>query len=197
MIDDPIHVVFTGGGTGGHLFPGLAVAEQLVDEDPRLQITFAGSGKEFERRQVAAAGFEYVALRCRPAPRRFGEAFSFVAENVAGYRAAGRFLREQYVSAVVGLGGYASVPMAQAAARQALPLILLEQNAIPGKATRWLAGHATMICVAMPQARANLRGRCRARLTGNPIRRPKGRPLRGSPWKQLLILGGSGGARAR
>ena len=52
---------------------------------------------------------------------------------------------------MVGLGGYASAPMAQAAVRQGLPLILLEQNAVPGKATRWFASHATLICAAMPQ----------------------------------------------
>ena len=170
MIDDSMHVVFAGGGTGGHLFPGLAVAEQLVDEEPRIRITFAGGGKEFERRHVAAAGFEYLPLRCRPIPRKLNQAFSFVADSVAGYRAAGRFLRDGRVSAVVGLGGYASVPMARAAVRRGVPLVLLEQNAMPGRATRWLAASATLVCIAMRQAREHLRCRCPVRVTGNPIR---------------------------
>jgi len=156
--------------TPGHLFPGLAVAEQLVEEDPRIRITFAGSGSQFERRHVAASGFEYLAIRCKPAPRRLRDALAFLTDNVAGYREAGRFLDEQQVDAVVGLGGYASAPMAKAAARRGTPLILLEQNAVPGKVTRWLAGSATMICVAMGQTRAKLRGPCPVRVTGNPVR---------------------------
>lgn len=196
MIDNPIHIVFSGGGTGGHLFPGLAVAEQLAHEAPRVRITFAGSGKEFERRHVAAAGFEYVALRCRPAPRRFSEAFSFFTDNVAGYRTAARFLRQQHVAAVVGLGGYASVPMAQAASRRGRPLVLLEQNAIPGRATRWLAGSATLVCAAMVETRSNLRCRCPVRVTGNPIRGGFGETNSSKPPHQLLILGGSSGARS-
>ncbi len=63
------HLVFAGGGTGGHLFPGLAVAQRFAAEIRRLRITFIGGGKEFERREVAAAGFEYCALPCRPLPR--------------------------------------------------------------------------------------------------------------------------------
>jgi len=190
MIDNP-------GGTAGHLFPGLAVAEQLVEGDPRVRITFAGSGREFERRHAAAAGFEYVAIRCKPAPRRFRDAFSFFTDNVAGYREAGRFLDEQDVDVVVGLGGYASAPMAKAAARRGTALILLEQNAVPGKVTRWLAGSATMVCVAMRATRANLRCPCPVRVTGNPVRTMSFGNRRGSGnQRQLLILGGSRGARS-
>ena len=130
------HLVFAGGGTAGHLFPGLAVAEQLAAAIPRLRITFAGSGKEFERRHVAAAGFDYCPLPCRPLPRRAREAVSFVLENFVGYLAAKRFLKEEQVGAVVGLGGYASVPMGRAAVRRRIPLVLLEQNVLPGRATR-------------------------------------------------------------
>ena len=65
-------------------------------------------------------------------------------ENVAGYFAAGRLLDEEDVAGVVGLGGYASVPMGRAAARRRLPLVLLEQNVVPGKANRWLSRFASL-----------------------------------------------------
>jgi len=121
------------------------------------------------------------------------------------------------VAAVVGLGGYASVPMARAAARWHVPLVLLEQNAIPGKATRWLARRAALICTAFEQTGGLLRCRCPIRMVGNPIRdgfcaklRGRGSKLRKEreptqpnlpsiaplPPSQLLVLGGSGGARA-
>jgi UDP-N-acetylglucosamine--N-acetylmuramyl-(pentapeptide) pyrophosphoryl-undecaprenol N-acetylglucosamine transferase len=170
MSNDPLHLVFAGGGTGGHLFPGLAAAERLVGWVPGARITFAGSGKQFERREVAAAGFEYVALPCRPLPAGARDVFRFLVENLAGYLAAGRLLDEQGVAAAIGLGGYASVPVARAAGRHGLPLVLLEQNAVPGRATRWLARYATLVCAGLAQTRANLRCRCPVRVTGTPIR---------------------------
>ena len=71
---------------------------------------------------------------------------------------------------MVGLGGYASVPMARAAIRRDVPLVLLEQNAVPGRATRWLARRATLVCTAFDETAAGLRCRCPVRVTGNPIR---------------------------
>ena len=154
------HIVFSGGGTGGHLFPGLAVAERLCEEITQLRITFAGSGKAFEQQRVAAAGYEYLALPCRPLPDKAGDTVPFFVENLAGYFAARRFLREERVDAVVGLGGYASVPMGRAAARCNRPLILLEQNVIPGRATRWLSKKADLICTSFAETEGHLSGRC-------------------------------------
>jgi len=176
------------------LFPGLAVAERLAEQLPQVRITFAGSGKAFEQRQVAEAGFEYLALPCRPMPQRAREAFSFLVENFVGYLAARRFLVETDVAAVVGLGGYASVPMGRAAARRGVPLVLLEQNAVPGRATRWLARRAALVCLAMPSAAGALRCRCPVQVTGNPIR--GGFSAAAAAARQLLVLGGSGGARS-
>jgi UDP-N-acetylglucosamine--N-acetylmuramyl-(pentapeptide) pyrophosphoryl-undecaprenol N-acetylglucosamine transferase len=217
------HIVFAGGGTGGHLFPGLATAEELVRQSPGLRITFAGSGKSFERQHATAAGFEYLAVPCRPLPRRAREAVPFLLENFAGYLAARRFLAEEHVDVVVGLGGYASVPMGRAARRRRVPLVLLEQNAVPGRATRWLAPSAALICLAMESAATSLRCRGAVHVTGNPIRgesgrgrgavspqdsalavrrcaRPRPVPVSSTlastqTQNQLLILGGSGGAR--
>ena len=170
MKNNPLHIVFSGGGTAGHLFPGLAVAEQLSAMIPRVRITFCGGGKPFERQTAANAGFDFFSLPSRPLPHGAREAVSFVVENLAGYMAASRFLREEHVAAVVGLGGYVSVPMGRAAIRRGVPLVLLEQNAVPGRATRWLARRATLVCAAFDEAIAGLRCRCPVRVTGNPIR---------------------------
>ena len=164
------HVVFTGGGTGGHLFPGLAVARQLAQLRPSVRITFAGSGKPFEKELVEAADFDYVAVPCRALPRRLSGVIPFLADNLTGYRAAGRFLDSHRVSAVVGTGGYASVPTARAAVRRSIPLVLLEQNAVPGRATRWLARSAEAVCTAFQEASKHLPAGCPVRVTGNPVR---------------------------
>jgi UDP-N-acetylglucosamine--N-acetylmuramyl-(pentapeptide) pyrophosphoryl-undecaprenol N-acetylglucosamine transferase len=197
------HVVFAGGGTAGHLFPGLAVADQLRRWAPETRITFAGTGKAFESRQVRQARFEPLALRCRPFPRKASEALRFLAENVSGYYQARKFLRQQQASLVVGLGGYASVPAARAAASLGIPYVLLEQNAVPGRATRWLAPGAALVCLAMEDAAAGLSSGSRLRVTGNPLRREflEGRAsgmLPADRYPQsptLVVLGGSGGAQ--
>ncbi len=197
------HIVFAGGGTAGHLFPGLAVAEELLRIAPRLRITFVGTGKPFEASCVRQAGFAYVSLPCRPFPRKAREAFRFLADNFSGYYAARRFLRDENVSLVVGLGSYASVPTARAAVARRTPVVLLEQNVVPGRATRWLAPAAALICSAFENIRPHLRAGCRVRVTGNPLRREFveafGRPgyLRDAPAdkRRLLVLGGSGGSQ--
>jgi UDP-N-acetylglucosamine--N-acetylmuramyl-(pentapeptide) pyrophosphoryl-undecaprenol N-acetylglucosamine transferase len=203
-----VHIVFAGGGTGGHLFPGLAVAQRLAATIPHVRISFCGSGKTFEREHVSRAGFEYIALPSRPMPRGVREAVAFVVANLAGYLAAGRYLRQHRVAAVIGLGGYASVPMSRAAVRRGVPLVLLEQNVVPGRATRWLARRATLICTAFDATSSWPRCRCPVRTTGNPLRRgfqsldcpPRltftAAQSANGPTRQLLVLGGSGGAQS-
>jgi UDP-N-acetylglucosamine--N-acetylmuramyl-(pentapeptide) pyrophosphoryl-undecaprenol N-acetylglucosamine transferase len=198
-------IVFAGGGTGGHLFPGLAVAEKLAANRPGVRIIFVGTGKPLEHKHVAAAGFQYVALPSRPLPRKASEAIPFVVENMAGYFAAGRLLDEERVAGVVGLGGYASVPMGRAAARRRLPLVLLEQNCVFGKANRWLSRFASLICSSFEPDVRQISARAPVRWTGNPVRGellmesasrlpaaagPDGTLAR----NRLVVLGGSGGA---
>ena len=147
------------------------MAESLIAAVPRVRISFCGSGKAFEREHVSRAGLEYFALPARPLPRGAREAVAFVVANLTGYLTARRFLHEHRVAAVVGLGGYASVPLGRAAARCGVPLVLLEQNVVPGKATRWLARRAALVCTAFQETAAWLRRRSIVRMTGNPIRR--------------------------
>ena len=194
------HVVFAGGGTGGHLFSGLAVAEELRRDWPQVRISFAGSGKEFEQEHVREAGFAYWFVPCRPLPKRPLEVPRFLADSLRGYLAARQRLRRQPAACVVGLGGYASVPVARAAAQRRIALVLLEQNAVPGRATRWLASSARSLCLAMDEARRCLSPQCPVLVTGNPVRRGFLRACAerscGNRPRKLLVLGGSSGARA-
>lgn len=205
------HIVFAGGGTAGHLIPGLAVAEKLAANRPGVRITFAGSGKPLERELVHAAGFEYLSISSRPLPRKASETLSFFVENMAGYFAAGRFLDDEDVAGVVGLGGYASVPLGRAAARRRLPLVLLEQNTVLGKANRWLSRFAALVCTSYEVTERMGRVHGAVRCTGNPTRDLAGWTsgsveqesdgLGGPSYdirsaRRLIVLGGSGGARS-
>jgi UDP-N-acetylglucosamine--N-acetylmuramyl-(pentapeptide) pyrophosphoryl-undecaprenol N-acetylglucosamine transferase len=243
--DKPLHVIFAGGGTAGHLFPGLAVARCLLEQVPQAEITFVGTGREQERQWVEGEGYPYRAIACRAGPHRLRDVLPFVYDNLRGYLAARRLLRQTHCTVVVGLGGYASVPAARAAIDGGVPLVLLEQNVAPGRATRWLARRAAAVCAAFAETRDALPHPERVIVTGNPLRpgfgRASGLPLppgegrgegvldaarsypaqdaltpcpspdqpsvgarRGEPYaqpfdtppRQLLILGGSSGARS-
>ncbi len=190
------HIVFAGGGTAGHLIPGLAVAEKIAANRPGVRITFAGTGKALERDLVDAAGFEYLSLSSRPLPRKASETLSFFVENMAGYFAAGRFLDDEDVAGVVGLGGYASVPLGRAAARRSLPLALLEQNTVLGRANRWLSRFAKLLCTSYEETERIGRVRGAVRCTGNPTRESEPLLVADEDRPRLIVLGGSGGARS-
>lgn len=199
------HVLFAGGGTAGHLFPGLAVADRMVAQDPTLRVTFAIPGSEFECQWVHRHGYEYMKVPC--APRRFGPRgmWQFLKANWSGYLAGSKALNARRVSLVVGLGGYGSAPMGRAAIAQGVPLLLMEQNVIPGKATRWLARSAKLVCVSHEAARPHFAKDCPLVVTGNPVRaevaalsRPMhshAEPDRPGMYR-LMVLGGSRGAQS-
>ena len=197
-----LHIVFAGGGTLGHLLPGIVVARELKRQDRRLRITFVTGPSQRDRDVAEANGFEHASLPCCSSPRSAWETVKFFRENLAGYQAASRVLRDRQVHLVVGLGGYTSVAAGKAAVSQAVPLVLLEQNALPGRANRWLAPGASLVCVAFDEARAHLKTPAPIRWTGNPVR-PAGNVEmaniagggRSDHARRLVVLGGSGGSR--
>ena len=164
------HVLFAGGGSASHLFPGMAVAEHLRRRLPNIQVTFAGSGVARERHTVRIAGHHYTMIPAQSMPRNPLQAVRFVTDNVAGYCAARWMLREQRVSLVVGLGGSTSVAVVRAAVARGIPVVLLEQNAVPGRTTRWLSRAAAMVCAAFEEVRPHVHVQAPITVTGNPSR---------------------------
>ena len=194
----PPHIVFAGGGTRGQLYPGLAVAAQLAARAPHALITFVGGGRSGDRHVIRAAGFRHAKLPSRPAPESALHAVRFVTDNVAGYLAARWYLKEKHVTAVVGLGGAASAPTVRAAISRGLPLVLMEQNVVPGRVTRWLARSANSVCAGFDQTRAYFPSAVPLTITGNPARATfqqlhrKNKNEFRTARKRLVILGGSG-----
>jgi UDP-N-acetylglucosamine--N-acetylmuramyl-(pentapeptide) pyrophosphoryl-undecaprenol N-acetylglucosamine transferase len=164
------HVLFAGGGSASHLHPGMAVAEHLRRRMPNVLITFAGTGSARERHKVRLAGYHYTTIPAHSLPRNPLQAVRFVTDNVAGYCAARWMLREQRVSLVVGLGGTTSVAVVRAAAARGIPVVLVEQNAVPSASTRWLSRAASMVCAAFEEVRPHLHVQAPVTITGNPSR---------------------------
>ena len=156
-----------GGGTAGHVIPGLAIARALVRRDhPKSTIHYVGSTRGIERELVPDAGFPLVLLPGRGIQRRL--TVQNVPAIVGLVRAAGRalaLLARRRPKVVVALGGYASVPVAAAAAVWRVPVVVAEQNAVPGAANRFVARFAKAAAVSFPDTPLP-----RAVVTGNPIR---------------------------
>lgn len=199
----PPHIVFAGGGTPGHLYPGLAIAAHLIERIPDAMITFIGGNRAIDRHTVRAAGFKFAGVPSQPAPETVLNAVRFVTDNVAGYWAARWFLKENNVSALVGLGGASCAPAVRAAISRGLPTLMLEQNVVPGRVTRWLARSVSTVCTGFTETRAYFPSAVPVVVTGNPARpafenlyrqmRLTERPRHD---KRLVIIGGAGGARS-
>lgn len=195
MSRDSYAIVFAGGGTLGHLFAGLAVADAMRDLIPAASLHFAGTGSSCEREQVENAGYAYHSIACRPWPRRPWATGGFLLNNLRGYLSGRQMLNQLDADAVVGLGGFASAPIARAAVSRSIPLFLLEQNAVPGRANRWLSPYAAVVCAAFDCG--STRRLPNVRLTGNPVRRGFFAQHHGEPREKILVVtGGSQGAAA-
>jgi UDP-N-acetylglucosamine--N-acetylmuramyl-(pentapeptide) pyrophosphoryl-undecaprenol N-acetylglucosamine transferase len=167
MSGDPPSVVIAAGGTAGHVFPGLALARVLRDRGQ--VVAFVGTSRGLEATLVPQAGFDFHPVEARPLVRRVSMAAlraPFVA--LASVKACRPIVRG--ARAVIGMGGYASVPVALAAWRERVPLVLHEQNAIAGLANRALARMARGVGLSFPDARRAFPRRARVELTGNPVR---------------------------
>jgi UDP-N-acetylglucosamine--N-acetylmuramyl-(pentapeptide) pyrophosphoryl-undecaprenol N-acetylglucosamine transferase len=184
-------VVIAGGGTGGHVFPALALAEALAGRGADVQMIGTAAG--LEARVVPGAGYPLHVVA--GAPVRGGgarRALGGLAAALRGVHAARGLLRQLQPGVVVGVGGYASVAAVLAARLARIPTVLQEQNAIPGLANRWLGRVSDRICLGFAEA-ARYFPAGRAVHTGNPIRAAV---LRGTgPGTDLLVFGGSQGAR--
>jgi UDP-N-acetylglucosamine--N-acetylmuramyl-(pentapeptide) pyrophosphoryl-undecaprenol N-acetylglucosamine transferase len=190
-------IMIAGGGTGGHLFPGIAVAEAARRRDPETPILFVGSGRGIEARVVPASGFDLELLAALPlrGGRVTDKLAALGALGAATVRARA-LVRRFAPDVVIGLGGYASAPAVLAARAQRIPVALLEQNAKPGMTTRLLARLADRVCVSFPDTVAGF-APGHAIVTGNPVRRfAAATTAADTPHGGLTIaiVGGSAGA---
>ena len=166
----PLRVLIAAGGTGGHVFPGLALARTLVARDPATTVSFAGTTRGIEGRSVPAAGFEVDMLPILPLSRRLSvETVLSPGAAVAGVGAATRLLKRRRIDVVAGMGGYVTLPVAMAAKLSGIPVVLHEQNAVPGIANKLAARVATTVALGVAEAAAAFGG-ARTVVVGNPVR---------------------------
>jgi len=198
FMSDKRTVILAGGGTGGHLTPGLAVVQELRRRDPAIHVVFVGSDRPIDQKLLTGHDRRVIApLPLQTAWRSPGK---FVRAWWRARSQSWQLLEELHPPIVIGLGGLASVPVLLAAQRRGIPTLLLEQNVIPGRANRWLARHADRVCVSFAETLPNLPHPGRGVVTGNPVR-PEFAALAMVRRDEVvtrpsvLILGGSQGAQ--
>lgn len=196
------HLVIAGGGTGGHLFPGIAVVEAALEMQPDLRVTFVGAERGIEARVVPKLGYD---LRLLPThPIRAGGAVGALKGAASlpwsGAKAA-RYVFELKPDVVVAVGGYAAGPMTAVASLLGKKTALLEQNAIPGMTNRWLGKFVDRAFLSFDSTVKSF-PKAKCMVVGNPVRKAildrvdavrYEAPTQGL---RILVIGGSGGAHS-
>lgn len=200
--------ILAGGGSGGHLCPGLAIAEQLVEVDPGCEVLFLATERPIDASLLKPTGWPYRTQPVVPLPKRLGQLGPFIRAWRASTALCRKLLTDGKDTVVLGLGGFASGPAVKVAARLLVPTALLNPDSVPGVANRFASRYVSAIYLQWESSRAHFKKASqKCRLTGCPIRRDfveqavqapnreailTTRGLR-SDRKTLLIVGGSQG----
>jgi UDP-N-acetylglucosamine--N-acetylmuramyl-(pentapeptide) pyrophosphoryl-undecaprenol N-acetylglucosamine transferase len=189
-----MRLLIAGGGTGGHLYPALAVARAFRGEEPDGAVLLVGRAGGPEQRLVPEAGFELATVRIRGLDRDApwkNLALPYLVPTAL--RAALRIVDRFKPDVVLGMGGYVMAPAVAAARMRRIPYVLHEKDVRPGLATRYFAARAAAVCTTLPGTEKRLRAR--TVLTGVPLREGFDPRTPEIPPRRLLITGGSQGAR--
>lgn len=200
-----MRVIFTGGGTGGHIYPALAIAERIREEMPTAALLYVGCHDGLEADIVGKTDIPFEAIHAKGLPRKINkEAAVALWETGRGTWTADRIVKRFRPDLVIATGGFVSGPTALAARKRRVPLILHEQNAYPGITNRLLAPLADHILLNFEEARPYFKGKADFAVTGLPVRADIGRSDRTEALryfgldpakKTILVTGGSRGAR--
>jgi UDP-N-acetylglucosamine--N-acetylmuramyl-(pentapeptide) pyrophosphoryl-undecaprenol N-acetylglucosamine transferase len=199
-------VILSGGGTGGHIFPAVAIANELRAIDPTMEILFVGAIGKMEMDKVPRSGYKIIGLPVSAFHRGFStKNFLFPFRLIASMIKASRVIRQFKPDLVIGTGGFASGPVLRVAARKGIATMIQEQNSFPGVTNRLLARKVNRICVAYPRMEHWFPAE-KTEFTGNPVRLDLRVPESKLPearahfhitsdFPVILVFGGSQGAR--
>ena len=169
-VESPVRVIISGGGTGGHIFPAIAIANEIKRRKSDAEILFVGAENRMEMEKVPAAGYRIVGLNVVGLNRKqWWKNFSLPFKLASSLRLTRRMIKDFDPDVVVGVGGYASAPTLYSAQKLHVPTLLQEQNSLPGVTNKILAKKADRICVGYDEM-DRFFPREKIIWTGNPIR---------------------------
>lgn len=194
-----MRLIIAGGGTGGHLFPGIAVAEEFLARDPKNEVLFVGTERGIEARVVPQLGYRLALIGAAGIRGKSGIAqIKGLGMLLHAYAQSRRILREFRPDLVLGVGGYASGPLVLAARGLQIPRFIHEQNAFPGLTNKILSRVAEKVFVSLEESLRYFSSH-KTIITGNPLRRQILEAMQApqeerDSKRRLFIFGGSGGA---
>ena len=199
-------IIIAGGGTGGHIFPALAIANALKEKDPAIEILFVGAKGKMEMEKIPAAGYKIEGLDIAGYNRSsLIKNISLPAKLVKSFLQVRKILRTFKPDAVVGVGGYSSFPVLRSAQSMKIPTFIHESNSLPGKSNIMLGKRATEIFVPIAGMEKYFPAE-KIKITGNPIRKvflkeiPRDEALNffglRPDMKTVFVMGGSLGAKS-
>ncbi|MTI32858.1 undecaprenyldiphospho-muramoylpentapeptide beta-N-acetylglucosaminyltransferase [Xanthovirga aplysinae] len=202
----PYRVIISGGGTGGHIYPAIAIANKLKEKFSDTEVLFVGAENRMEMQKVPEAGYKIEGLWISGIQRKLTwDNLSFPLKLISSIRKSHRIIKEFKPDVVVGVGGYASGPLLYAATQKGVPALIQEQNSFAGLTNKWLANRIQTACVAY-EGMEKFFPKEKVVLTGNPVRsdiigaaKKREQALEFFDFSEekpvLLIIGGSLGAR--
>lgn len=199
-------LIISGGGTGGHIYPALAIAEELNTKIPGAEILYVGTSGSMEEELSVKAGLRFRDIRVKGMPRKLDKRSLIAAWNLLlGIFDSRKLLKEERPEMVIGTGGYVSGPISFVAGLSKIPVVIHEQNAFPGITNKLLSRLADKVLLTYPGSSKYFRHPERTVVTGNPIRKDiigldkiEAKKMLGiDPSKQFILsFGGSGGQRS-
>ncbi len=207
MLQHKSKILITGGGTGGHIFPAIAIAESLKYKLTEVDFLFVGAKNKMEMKKIPDAGYKIIGLWISGLQRRFTlQNLLFPLKVILSFYKARKIIKSYSPDVIVGTGGYASYPTVKAAYSVKIPTLIQEQNSYPGITNKNLAKHADTICVAY-EGMEKYFPTSKIVLTGNPVRKDiielKNKTQEAIDFFKLnnkkavvLVIGGSQGAKA-
>ncbi|WP_077367829.1 undecaprenyldiphospho-muramoylpentapeptide beta-N-acetylglucosaminyltransferase [Anaerosalibacter sp. Marseille-P3206] len=197
--------MITGGGTGGHIYPALAIANEIKERYSDADILYVGTEKGLESELVPKEGFDFKTIRVKGFPRKISiEAFSTIKELFLGLNDAKKIIKEFRPDVVIGTGGYVCGPVVYMASRKKTPTIIHEQNAFPGITNKILSRYVDKIAASFEESKKYFKYPEKVILTGNPVRKSLATVNIEKAYKSLnidpnipmiLSFGGSGGQK--
>ncbi|KKC49754.1 UDP-diphospho-muramoylpentapeptide beta-N-acetylglucosaminyltransferase [Paenibacillus sp. D9] len=201
-----MRIVLTGGGTGGHIYPALAIGKQMQQEEPQTELLYIGTSRGLESRIVPEAGVRFEAVEITGFRRKLSvENVRTVIRFMKGVSRSKELLKAFKPDAVVGTGGYVCGPVMYAAARLGIPTLVHEQNAVPGLTNKFLSRYADCVAVSFEASAASFGKAKRTVYAGNPCASHVVKASRSKGYASLgiaegsrivLVVGGSRGAQA-
>lgn len=164
-------VIISGGGTGGHIFPAIAIADELKRKNPSIEILFIGAAGKIEMKKVPEAGYKIIGLNIARFQRKLTWSnFILPVKMIKSLVTAKKIIKQFDPEVVIGVGGFASWAALTAANKLNIPTVIQEQNSFPGKTNKLLAKKASLICVGYSEAKMHFEGK-KTIVTGNPVRK--------------------------